>query len=160
MMKAERERAIARELTMACAVAGVTQRDLARKLSVSQTSICRLLNGSSTLRMDVADAIARACGHRLVLRVAPGNGLSLRDSGQLGVAQVIEGPAALPRATAVPAPWRLDGQSAQQGVAPVQVFWFAQSQKDGSVSLYQATVLGRPSSPEATKTFFEGLRLP
>ncbi|RIX75526.1 hypothetical protein [Acidovorax cavernicola] len=80
--------------------------------------------------------------------------------GQLGVAQVIEGPATLPRATAVPAPIRLDGLSAQKGVAPVQVLWFAQSQKDGSMSLYQATVLGRPSSPEAAKTFFEGLRLP
>jgi transcriptional regulator with XRE-family HTH domain len=104
MTKAERERAIARELTMACAVAGVTQRDLARKLSVSQTSICRLLNGSSTLRMDVADAIARACGHRLVLRVAPGNGLSLRDSGQLGVAQVIERAAAPPWLTRLEVP--------------------------------------------------------
>jgi hypothetical protein len=32
--------------------------------------------------------------------------------------------------------------------------------KDGTVALYQATVLGKPSSPEASKTFFEGLRLP
>ena len=76
MSKAERERAIARELTLACAVAGVTQRDLAKRLSMSQTSVCRLLNGSSTLRIDVADAIARACGHRLILSVAPGNGMA------------------------------------------------------------------------------------
>jgi len=55
---------------------------------------------------------------------------------------------------------RLDAQPAQPGAARVQVLWFAQSQKDGSVALYQATVLGRPSSPEAAKTFFEGLRLP
>ena len=90
MTKAERERAIARELTLACAVAGVTQRDLAKRLSMSQTSVCRLLNGSSTLRIDVADAIARACGHRLILSVAPGNGIGLRDSGQLTVAQTIQ----------------------------------------------------------------------
>jgi hypothetical protein len=55
---------------------------------------------------------------------------------------------------------RLDAQPQQQGAAPVQVLWFAQSQKDGTVALYQATVLGRPSSPEASRTFFEGLRLP
>jgi hypothetical protein len=79
---------------------------------------------------------------------------------QLADAQVTEGAAALQRATLAPAPARLDAQPAQKGAAPVQVLWFAQSQKDGSVALYQATVLGRPSSPEAAKTFFEGLRLP
>ncbi len=79
---------------------------------------------------------------------------------QLGEAKVKEAPAALQRATAMPAPARLDTQSAQPGAAPVQVLWFAQSQKNGTVALYQATVLGKPSAPEASKTFFEGLRLP
>ncbi|WP_432728134.1 hypothetical protein [Variovorax sp. W6] len=79
--------------------------------------------------------------------------------GQLGEAQVTESSASVPRATAVPAPQRLETQ--QQGATtPLQVLWFAQSQKDGSVALYQATVLGQPSSAEAPKTFFEGLRLP
>ena len=53
-----------------------------------------------------------------------------------------------------------DAQPPQQGAAPVQVLWFAQSQKDGRVSLYQATVLGRPTAPDAAATFFDGLRLP
>ncbi len=79
---------------------------------------------------------------------------------QLGGSQVTETSAALQRATAVPAPVRLDALPASGGAAAVQVLWFAQSQKDGSVTLYQATVLGRPSTPEAAKTFFEGLRLP
>ncbi|MDQ0045229.1 hypothetical protein [Variovorax boronicumulans] len=79
---------------------------------------------------------------------------------QLGDAKVAEAPSALQRATAMPAPARLDAQPARPGAAPVQVLWFAQSQKNGTVALYQATVLGRPSSPEAPKTFFEGLRLP
>jgi hypothetical protein len=79
---------------------------------------------------------------------------------QLGEAQVTEAPATLQRATAVPPPLRLDAQPPQHGAAPVQVLWFAQSQKDGTVALYQATLLGRPSSPEASRTFFEGLRLP
>ena len=80
--------------------------------------------------------------------------------GQLGEAKVTEAPASLQRATAVPAPIRLDAQPPQQGAAPVQVLWFAQSQKDGTVALYQATVLGKPSSAEAAKAFFDGLRLP
>ena len=83
--------------------------------------------------------------------------------GQLGEAQVAETPASVQRATAAPAPLRLDAQPRQQqqgASAPVQVLWFAQSQKDGTVALYQATVLGKPSSPEASKTFFESLRLP
>lgn len=79
--------------------------------------------------------------------------------GQLGEAQVTESAASVLRATAVPAPLRLETRQQQQGV-PLQVLWFAQSQKDGSVALYQATVLGQPSSAEASKTFFEGLRLP
>ncbi len=80
--------------------------------------------------------------------------------GQLGAAQMTETPATLPRAAATPAPLRLEAQPPAQGAAPVQVLWFAQSQKNGTVALYQATVLGRPSSPEAAKTFYEGLRLP
>lgn len=38
----------------------------------------------------MADAIARACGHRLLVRVVPGDGVSLRDGGQLSMARVIE----------------------------------------------------------------------
>jgi transcriptional regulator with XRE-family HTH domain len=83
--------AIAKELAIACAVAGVTQRELARRLSVSQATICRLLSGSATLHMDSADAIARACGHRLLMRVVPGDGIPLRDAGQLALARTIEG---------------------------------------------------------------------
>ncbi|MDO9382772.1 MAG: hypothetical protein Q7T86_07905 [Hyphomicrobiaceae bacterium] len=70
---------------------------------------------------------------------------------------VLERPATVQRATATPAPLQLE---AAQGASPVQILWFAQSQKDGTVALYQATVLGKPSSAEASKTFFEGLRLP
>ncbi len=73
-------------------------------------------------------------------------------------AQPTEAPATLQRATATPAPLRLEAR--KPGAAQVQVLWFAQSQKDGTVALYQATVLGTPSSSEASQTFFEGLRLP
>ncbi|RQO54617.1 hypothetical protein DBV14_12695 [Variovorax sp. KBW07] len=106
-------------------------------------------------------AIAHAAANSPVQAEAWLNAWRAATRSQLAEAQVAESPAALQRATAVPAPLRLDAQpSPQQGAAPVQVLWFAQSQKDGSVALYQATVLGKPSSPEAAKIFFEGLRLP
>jgi hypothetical protein len=70
-------------------------------------------------------------------------------------AAAIEAAAVVLRAASSPAPARLD----TEGAAPTHVLWFAQ-QGSGGVSLYQATVLGKPSSPEAVKTFFEGLRVP
>ena len=69
----------------------------------------------------------------------------------------------VPRAAAVPAPLRIDAIRADQpNVTQQQVhqLWFAHQQRNGTVSLYQATVLGKPSAPEATQTFFEGMRLP
>jgi hypothetical protein len=108
-------------------------------------------------------AIAHAAANSPVQAEAWLNAWRAATRRQLAEAQVTEAPATLQRATAVPAPLRLDAQppqQQQQGAAPVQVLWFAQSQKDGTVALYQATVLGKPSSPEAARTFFEGLRLP
>ena len=74
---------------------------------------------------------------------------------QLAGAPATERPADLPRAASAPPPVRLDTPEA----GGLHVLWFAQQRPDG-VSLYQATVLGRPSSAEALPTFFEGLRLP
>ncbi|SCX74607.1 hypothetical protein [Variovorax sp. EL159] len=105
-------------------------------------------------------AIAHAAANSPVQAEAWLNAWRAATRSQLADAQVAEAPATVQRATAVPAPLRLDAQPSQQGAAPVQVLWFAQSQKDGTVALYQATVLGKPSSPEAAKTFFEGLHLP
>ena len=81
---------------IACATAGVTQRQLAKRLSTSQASVCRVLTGASSLRIDVADAIAEACGYRLAVNVVPGHGIRLRDSGQLDVARTIQRNAAHP----------------------------------------------------------------
>jgi hypothetical protein len=79
---------------------------------------------------------------------------------QLGAVQAAEAPATLKNAAAGPAPVRLEAEPPQPGAAPVRVLWFAQRQKDGRVALYQATVLGRPTAPDAVSAFFEGLRLP
>jgi len=77
-------------------------------------------------------------------------------------ARAEESPGGPPRAAPVPAPVQLAMEGAQVDGRPAQArfWWFAQTRRDGSVALYQATVLDRPNSPEAARTFFEGLRLP
>lgn len=74
---------------------------------------------------------------------------------QLADATVAETAAVVPRAALQPTPLRLDAS----GRATAHLLWFAQG-RAGGVSLYQATVLGRPSSADALVTFDEGLRLP
>jgi len=65
--------------------------------------------------------------------------------------------AAVPRADNPPPGRRF---SAHTDRARIDVLWFTQVQADGHVALYQATLLGAPSEPDAAATFFEGLRLP
>ncbi|MEO8510509.1 MAG: helix-turn-helix transcriptional regulator [Chloroflexota bacterium] len=90
MHSGPRANELSRELSIACAAAGVTQRELAQRIGISQSSVGRLLTDGGNLRVDVADAIARACGYRLAIKVVPGHGITLRDSGQLTVAQIIQ----------------------------------------------------------------------
>ena len=81
---------------------------------------------------------------------------------QLVDAEATEATAIVPRALPAPTPWKLETRSEAANakpVVPARVLWFAQRTASG-VSLYQATVLGKPSAPEAFTTFFEGLRLP
>lgn len=80
---------------------------------------------------------------------------------QLTAAPWTETAANLPRAALAPAPARLatTAPAGDRQAAHLQVLWFAE-QRPGGWALYQATVLGAPSSAEAPKTFFEGLRLP
>jgi len=84
---------------------------------------------------------------------------------QLAEMELEETAATLPRAATSPAPLQLEarGGGSSDGVrrgTPARVLWFAQRERSGGVSLYQATVLGQPSSSEAIPAFFEGLRLP
>jgi len=80
---------------------------------------------------------------------------------QLAGAPVVESAAKLTRAALAPAALRIDTavHDADGQAIPTHILWFAQD-RAGKVSLYQATVLGDPSSPEALATFFEGLRIP
>jgi hypothetical protein len=79
---------------------------------------------------------------------------------QLAGAVIVETPATLPRAAALPAPVRLEArQEGAGGPGPAHILWFVQ-QGAGKTALYQATVLGRPASADPPALFFEGLRLP
>ena len=78
---------------------------------------------------------------------------------QMGDSPVSEAPAAMPRASMSPAPWKLESRRVSDTTVQAHILWFSQRTATG-VSLYQATVLGNPSSPEAVTSFFEGLRLP
>lgn len=78
-------------------------------------------------------------------------------------ASIEEHVAVVPRAAAVPAPLQFQASSqpgTQSTGQQVRQLWFAHRQRNGTVSLYQATVLGTPSAPDAAQTFFEGMRLP
>jgi transcriptional regulator with XRE-family HTH domain len=89
----------ARELVAARAVAGLTQTQLARRAGVTQGLISQAESGQILPSLSVMDRLAAASGHDLVLRLYPADGVRLRDSGQLQVAELI-------RAAASPA-WRV-----------------------------------------------------
>ncbi|SIR57255.1 hypothetical protein [Pseudacidovorax sp. RU35E] len=76
--------------------------------------------------------------------------------------QVQETPGRVPGAAQVPASVDLvaDGDTGSStGVQQASMRWFARADGAGRYTLYQATVLGRPSDAQALETFWEGLRL-
>lgn len=88
-----------RELVAARAVAGLTQREVARRAGVSQSLVSLLETGLIMPSLDRMQRLAAATGHDLSIRLFPGGGVRLRDSGQLAVADQI-------RAAAHPS-WRI-----------------------------------------------------
>ncbi|WP_295523010.1 hypothetical protein [uncultured Pseudacidovorax sp.] len=75
--------------------------------------------------------------------------------------QVQESPTRVPRAAEIPPAIDLvaEGETGAAGPPHSHMRWFAQVDAAGRYTLYQATVLGRPSDPQALETFWEGLRL-
>jgi len=84
-----------------------------------------------------------------------------RARAQWAGGHVEEHAATVAHAAAAPAPLAIEASgSAQTPQQQVRQLWFAHNQRNGALSLYQATVLGTPSAPDAAQTFFEGLHLP
>lgn len=78
-----------RELRIARASVGLTQVQLARLAHLSQTEVSRAERGEGDVSLDARCRLAAAAGHELGWRLYPSGAVSLRDSGQLHIAQAI-----------------------------------------------------------------------
>jgi transcriptional regulator with XRE-family HTH domain len=91
-------RRTAGELRRARATLRLSGRELARRAGVSRSSVERLERGDPSIQVDTMTAILSAAGLDLVLQAYESSAGSLRDTGQMEIAEVIRGAAA--------APWR------------------------------------------------------
>jgi transcriptional regulator with XRE-family HTH domain len=82
-----------REVRIARRVSGLSQEQVARRCGMSQVSESRIERGALIPDLVTAKRLAAALGYRLVLRLVPGPGLRLRDTGQMEIAQKIRGEA-------------------------------------------------------------------
>lgn len=78
-----------REVRDARGAAGLTQSQLATRTGISQPVISRIERGTTAPDLRSMARIARGVGHQLSVRIFPGDGIRLRDSGQLSVAEMI-----------------------------------------------------------------------
>ncbi len=103
-----------------------------------------------TSAADLAEARARLAAWRAATRA------------QWDGATIEEEAASLPRALTTPAPVALRARdpSGLRGSPQGRMLWFVHAARNGQLAVYQATVLGEPSSADASATFFEGIHLP
>jgi transcriptional regulator with XRE-family HTH domain len=78
-----------RELRIARVTAGLSQADLGRLVGVTQAHVSLVERGDRTPSWDVACLLAAATGSELGLRLFPAQGVSLRDSGQIAIAEAV-----------------------------------------------------------------------
>jgi transcriptional regulator with XRE-family HTH domain len=78
---------------MARAAAGMTQLRLAQLAGVSQTTVSRVERARRRPGWDLAALLTAAVGHSLSIKLYPSRTVSLRDSGQMGIAELIVGAA-------------------------------------------------------------------
>lgn len=77
------------EVQIARASAGLTQRELAARAGLTQAFVSQVERGHAVPSLDSMVRLSIALGLSLSLRLYPGDGLKLRDSGQLDVALAI-----------------------------------------------------------------------
>jgi transcriptional regulator with XRE-family HTH domain len=77
------------ELRIARVTAGLSQAQLAKRAGVTQTVVSRAERGLEEASIRVRCRLAAAAGHELGWRLYPVASVSLRDSGQLAIAQTI-----------------------------------------------------------------------
>ena len=79
----------AEELRLGRALVGMSRQQAAVRAYVSWSTVERAERGDPGLALDTMCALADAVGLDLVLRVYPGRGPSLRDTGQLTLAEML-----------------------------------------------------------------------
>jgi len=67
--------------------------EVARRAQVAPSTVVRVLRGEVGVHLDTLCAVGAAVGLRINVKAFPAGGLSLRDSGQMGVAQFLVGQA-------------------------------------------------------------------
>jgi transcriptional regulator with XRE-family HTH domain len=86
LVQAAQER-FAREIQIAAM--GLPQRAIAQAANMSQSQVSRFLSGDSLPDLDAMIRLTDAVGHRFYFSIVPGDGVRLRDSGQLTYAEVV-----------------------------------------------------------------------
>jgi len=82
-------RRFGQELRLARLAGGLTQAQLAAVAEVSQQAVSEAERGGIDVSLEIRCRLTAACGHELGWRLHPVATVSLRDSGQLAVAQAI-----------------------------------------------------------------------
>jgi transcriptional regulator with XRE-family HTH domain len=113
----DQARPIGRDIRVARTATGLSRAAAARRAGVSRSTWERVERGSPAVTLRTMCAVTDAVGLDLVIRAHPGRGLSLRDRGQMAIAEYL-------RAQAHPA-WSgsLEVTAGEFGRAIDQVFW-------------------------------------
>jgi len=80
------------ELRIARMAAGLTQRQVGQRAGLTQQLVSLAERGDPGISLDVRCRLVAAAGHELGWKLYPATGVSLRDSGQLNLAQAILAP--------------------------------------------------------------------
>jgi transcriptional regulator with XRE-family HTH domain len=90
---------VSREMAIRCgrelrlASLGMPQRELARRAGISQAHLSRVLRGVAFPDLGEMVRLVDVAGHRFWFKLMPAHAVGLRDSGQLGLAELIRAPA-------------------------------------------------------------------
>lgn len=71
------------------AAMGMPQRQISARAGISQSQVCRIMRGQVIADLEQMVRLTHAVGHRVSLKLYPGEGIRLRDSGQLELAEAV-----------------------------------------------------------------------
>ena len=112
-------RRVGRDVRLARTAAGISTTDAAHRAGVSRSTLERVEQGDAGVAVGTLCAVADSVGLDIVVHAYPGRGTSLRDRGQMAIAQHL--------AAIAHAAWTvsLEVPAGEHGQAIDQVFWRA-----------------------------------